>query len=712
MKTKSDPDTLDTQLEYGHRLLVDWASSITRGMRYPSEATRELLEEATAGDSFADLRTAESTAPMLDFLPGSGEESWHRFREALGRLQEIISKIPPSLPARRIGELGRIFELDDGDIRILEVLLFSMFPGPAEAFLGFLLDGLVRGGSRTRHCSRRLNADNRYLHRLLGMSRMELRKRLDPKSCLGRKGLVEVDEDLDIEVPDTLRRLYLDMDEQADVRSLLLGQGALTTDLEWSDFAHLGQDQEDLAAVLQGAMAGERLSGVNVLLYGPPGMGKTSLARVAARHAGIRLLDVGETDGQGGDPSARERLRELRLAQNLLEGDNRSALLLDEMDDVLDGGQMSFPWLFGPQRLTGKNGSSRVWLHRLLENTPVPTIWIANDASTIDRAVLRRMTYALELRLPPTRVRASIWSRQLARHGVEAGEAEARSLAEGFEASPGVADGAIRAGRLGGGDIDLVRRSVDRLSRLMGCGRPGIQGEVDFDPALIHADLDPVELAKRLASGNERRFSMCLQGPPGTGKSAYVRYLADQLGMEVLFRRASDLMNMFVGGTEQRIARAFEMARDAGAFLVFDEADSLLGERRNTRYSWEVSQVNEMLTWMESHPLPFACTTNFGSSLDMATARRFLFKITLDFLDRDQSRLAFHRWFGREAPLTLDRVNELTPGDFEVVRRKARVMGQMDDGEELVELLRAEVLARPGHRRAPAGFLSHGGTSQ
>jgi len=711
MNTKSDSTIFNTPLEYGHRLLVDWASSIIRSMRYPSEEARELLEEATSGDSFADLRTAEATAPILDFLLGSGEESWQRFRKALDRLQEITGTIPPSLPARRIRELGQIFKLDDENIRILEVLLFSMFPGPAEAFLGFLLDGL-RGGSRTRYRSRGLNADNRYLLRLLGMSRMEFRKRLDRKSCLGRKGLVEVDEGLEIEGPDMLRRLYLDMNEQAEVRSLLLGQRASTTDLEWSDFTHLGQDREDLEAVLRGAMAGKQSSGVNVLLYGPPGMGKTSLARVAAQHAGLCLLDVGETDGQGEDPSARERLRELRLAQNLLEGDKSSVLLLDEMDDVLDGGWISFARLFGPQRPTGRNGSSRVWLHRLLENTPVPTIWIANDASTIDRAVLRRMTYALELRLPPTRVRTGIWSRQLARHGVEAGEAEARSLAEGFEAPPGVADGAIRAGHLGGGDIDLVQRSVDRLSRLMGCGRPGDRREVDFDPALIHADLDPVELAERLVSGNERRFSMCLQGPPGTGKSAYVRYLADRLGMEVLFRRASDLMDMYVGQTEKRIAMAFEMARDAGAFLVFDEADSLLGDRRNARYSWEVSQVNEMLTWMESHPLPFACTTNFGSSLDAATARRFLFKITLDSLDRNQSRLAFHRWFGREAPLTLDRVNELTPGDFDVVRRKARVMGQMDDGEELVEMLQAEVLARPGHRQISAGFLGHVGNGR
>ena len=65
------------------------------------------------------------------------------------------------------------------------------------------------------------------------------------------------------------------------------------------------------------------------------------------------------------------------------------------------------------------------------------------------------------------------------------------------------------------------------------------------------------------------------------------------MGLEVVQKRASDLMSMWVGGTEQRIAAAFAAARDAEQFLVFDEADSLLADRRFAQRSWEVSQVNE-----------------------------------------------------------------------------------------------------------------------
>src|SRR6516165_8652926 len=60
-------------------------------------------------------------------------------------------------------------------------------------------------------------------------------------------------------------------------------------------------------------------------------------------------------------------------------------------------------------------------------------------------------------------------------------------------------------------------------------------------------------------------------------------------------KRTSDLLNPFVGGTERNIANAFAEARDTDAFLVFDEADSLLLDRADAVRSWEISQINEML---------------------------------------------------------------------------------------------------------------------
>ena len=93
--------------------------------------------------------------------------------------------------------------------------------------------------------------------------------------------------------------------------------------------------------------------------------------------------------------------------------------------------------------------------------------------------------------------------------------------------------------------------------------------------------------------------------------------------MEALDKRYSDLSSKWLGESEKAIAAAFEEAADMRAFLILDEAESLLRDRGAALHSWEITQVNEMLTQMERHPYPFACTTNALELIDPATARRF-----------------------------------------------------------------------------------------
>ena len=104
------------------------------------------------------------------------------------------------------------------------------------------------------------------------------------------------------------------------------------------------------------------------------------------------------------------------------------------------------------------------------------------------------------------------------------------------------------------------------------------------------------------------------------------------------------------GGSEQNIASTFAEACDRGAFLILDEADSLLAERSGAQRSYEVSQVNELLTWMESHPLPFACTTNLMERLDAASLRRFTFKIRMGHSGAGQFPQAWWATLRRSLP--------------------------------------------------------------
>lgn len=167
------------------------------------------------------------------------------------------------------------------------------------------------------------------------------------------------------------------------------------------------------------------------------------------------------------------------------------------------------------------------------------------------------------------------------------------------------------------------------------------------------------------------------------------------MGMPRLRKRGSDLFGMYVGQTEKAIAAAFAEARADGSILLFDEADSFLGSRRQAVRSWEVTQVNEMLTWMERHPLPFICTTNLVERLDEAAGRRFLFMARFQFLRPDQVVDAFVRFFDVDPPLGLESLTCLTPADFAIVRRKAEMLAGDFDPILIARLLRQENAAKP-----------------
>jgi transitional endoplasmic reticulum ATPase len=165
--------------------------------------------------------------------------------------------------------------------------------------------------------------------------------------------------------------------------------------------------------------------------------------------------------------------------------------------------------------------------------------------------------------------------------------------------------------------------------------------------------------------------------------------------LEPLERRGSDFLSKWIGETERKIAQTFADAAGNGRFLIIDEVESLLWDRRGAAHSWETSMVNEFLTWLESHPLPFACTTNHIEQIDAAVLRRFTFKIRFEALKPDQLPTAFERFFGSAAPAAIRELCALTLGDFATVSRQLRYLGKDDrTPEALMSLLEGEARTR------------------
>ena len=175
-----------------------------------------------------------------------------------------------------------------------------------------------------------------------------------------------------------------------------------------------------------------------------------------------------------------------------------------------------------------------------------------------------------------------------------------------------------------------------------------------------------------------KKGRICCYGPPGTGKTAWAGWLAEQLDMPLLLCKGSDLLDPYVGGTEQKIAEAFESAKRDNCLLVLDEVDTFLFSRDGAERSWERSQVNEMLTQIERFEGLMVVSTNLIEVLDPAALRRFDLKLKFDYLMLPQ-RLDFAKQqaeilglplLSEEDLVQIESLNLLTPGDFAAVARR------------------------------------------
>ena len=91
-----------------------------------------------------------------------------------------------------------------------------------------------------------------------------------------------------------------------------------------------------------------------ILLAGPPGAGKTTLAHVAARHCGYRVIEVNASDDRSMDAVA-HKIRGAVETENVMGERRPNLLVLDEIDGALGGDD-------GESRAAGAGADSAVGL--------------------------------------------------------------------------------------------------------------------------------------------------------------------------------------------------------------------------------------------------------------------------------------------------------------------------------------------------------------
>ncbi|MCB1278916.1 ATP-binding protein [Prosthecobacter sp.] len=114
-------------------------------------------------------------------------------------------------------------------------------------------------------------------------------------------------------------------------------------------------------------------------------------------------------------------------------------------------------------------------------------------------------------------------------------------------------------------------------------------------------------------------------GPPGTGKTRAALGIAHRLGKPLYQVDYSAVISKYLGDTAKHIKAAFQSARELGAILFFDEADSLLSRRAATGESCSTSinqNRNTLMQELDRFDGVVIVTTNLFENYDPALLRR------------------------------------------------------------------------------------------
>ena len=509
------------------------------------------------------------------------------------------------------------------------------------------------------------------LSNLFGLPKSDIISALKDKGKLLGYGLLERNYN-----PDSLHD-YLDWGKMLDFdefiseplnkQALLKActKPAIEPSLSLDDFAYLNEMKTMMLDYLQSSFATRR-KGVNILIYGAPGTGKTEFATLLAKAVSVSVHNITYMDENEEVIRAEERLNKCRVAQKILEGQS-SLLIFDEIEDVFDAG-------FLGHSVAQKN---KAWMNQLLENNNVPMIWLSNSVSGIDPAFLRRFDLILEMPDLPLKNKSALIT-QLAEGKLS--PAYVQHFAKVRSLTPAILSRTIRVAK----ELNTSNFAETLLmmfnQTLKSQNKPKIEplvlGKADYNLNYVACNDNIHRISEGLKQSKKGRI--CCYGPPGTGKTAWAAWLAEELDMPLLLRQGSDLLNCYVGGTEQNIAQAFEQAKADNALLVLDEVDTFLFSRDGAERSWERSQVNEMLTQIERFEGLMVVSTNLMNVLDPAALRRFDLKLKFDYLTLPQ-RLDFAKQqaeilglplLSEEDLSQIESLNLLTPGDFAAVARR------------------------------------------
>jgi len=425
-----------------------------------------------------------------------------------------------------------------------------------------------------------------------------------------------------------------------------------------------------------------------VLLYGPPGCGKTLLAKVIASESDANMYSIngpeimnkyyGETEAK-----LREIFKEAK-------DNSPSIIFIDEIDAIAPKREEAYGDV--EKRVVAQ---LLALMDGLTERGNVIVLGASNRPDSVDPALRRpgRFDREMEISVPNADGRLEIL--HIHTRGMPlSDDIDLKNLAAELHGYTGAdikslcRESAIKAIRRYLPEIDLeneripskmlqsmeikLRDFYDAMHEVV----PTAMREFYVERAKIWwKDVGGLDYAKKTLEDNmitsvndPTKFTkmgikppkgVLLYGPPGCGKTILARALAAECGANMILVRGPEILSKWVGESEKAIREIFRKAKaSAPCVIIFDELDSLAKSRTGEEGNRGETILSQMLTEMEesgTSRIVIIGITNRPDLIDNSMLRTGRLDIVLFIQPPDEKgRLEIIRILTEKMPLASD----------------------------------------------------------
>ncbi len=464
-----------------------------------------------------------------------------------------------------------------------------------------------------------------------------------------------------------------------------------------------------------------------MLFVGKSGTGKTMLANAISNHLNKKILlfnfnNLSQMQSMMDDQQVFSVLfREARMNDAILFFDESEAILENRLNDLLIE----------------------------IEKHEGIVIFATNAEFSIDDAMRRRINLIINLPDPGPGLRREIWKNHLPEKLNLDENVDLDQLAKRYELNGGLIKNAVFSALFQAVNENGTQKPAMKMEHLEYGARDQLQNKLFMsnmqrmrvphtaleDIVLRRSDLDQIreivniEKSRKVLEGqwgfdeifpDHKGVAVLFHGPSGTGKTITAEAIAYEMGKKLKIVNYSQVLSMFIGGTEKALESLFKEVADSESILLFDEADALFAKRTpvshsNDRYANVETDV--LLSLVERYNTFTILTTNYLDNIDKAFYRRMSYIIEFNIPTEKERVKLWKKLTPKKLPLAEDvnfnklaRDHEFTGGDIRnvIIRAATHKAGTLEKdvvvNQEDFETFCNEIKKAKANGREKIGF--------